>query len=163
MSCRGRVGRRTGPSNDARPEDATGDMNGINITTRVDADVARTARMLAAQRGTSLSHLLAQQPEPPFRGSQLVVRQRRRNHDELASVDLVAASILRQVRDLPVAAGAAPVAAGHPMDAPPSRRASTPARGVNTAGRPTRKRRTGCATICRDPLPRREPGLRASA
>ena len=38
-----------------------------NVTLRVDRDLAREAKILAAQRGTSLSHLLAEQLEQLLR------------------------------------------------------------------------------------------------
>ena len=45
-------------------------MSGTNITIKVDADLARDARVFAARRGTSLSRLVAAQLEALVRGDQ---------------------------------------------------------------------------------------------
>ena len=63
-------------------------MIGMNITIRIDADLARDASALAARRGTSLGRLVAEQLEALVRGEQIyaAARQRalarlRRGHD----------------------------------------------------------------------------------
>lgn len=45
-------------------------MIGTNINIRVDADLAKEARVLAARRGMSLSRLVAEQLEALVRGEQ---------------------------------------------------------------------------------------------
>ena len=45
-------------------------MNATNITIKVDADLARDARVFAARRGTSLSRLVAAQLRVLVRGDQ---------------------------------------------------------------------------------------------
>ena len=53
-------------------------MNGTNITIKVDADLARDARVFAARRGASLSRLVAEQLETLVRGEQAYAAARRR-------------------------------------------------------------------------------------
>ncbi|MCE2515916.1 MAG: hypothetical protein J4F37_13070 [Acidobacteria bacterium] len=53
-------------------------MSGTNITIRVDADLARDARVFAARRGTSLSRLVAAQLETLVREDQVYAAARRR-------------------------------------------------------------------------------------
>ena len=53
-------------------------MSGTNITIRVDADLARDARVFAARRGTSLSRLVAEQLDALVRGEQTYAAARRR-------------------------------------------------------------------------------------
>lgn len=53
-------------------------MIGTNITIRVDADLAKDARVLAARRGTSLSRLVAEQLEALVRGEQTTYAAARR-------------------------------------------------------------------------------------
>ena len=53
-------------------------MIGTNITIRVDADLARDAKVFAARRGTSLSRLVAEQLEALVRGDQAYAATRRR-------------------------------------------------------------------------------------
>ncbi len=53
-------------------------MHGTNITIKVDADLARDARVYAAQRGTSLSRLVAEQLETLVRSDQAYTAARRR-------------------------------------------------------------------------------------
>ena len=51
---------------------------GTNITVKVDAALAREARVLAARRGTSLSRLVAQQLETLVHDDQAYAAARRR-------------------------------------------------------------------------------------
>ena len=53
-------------------------MNATNITIRVDANLARDARVFAARRGTSLSRLVAAQLEALVRGDQAYRAARQR-------------------------------------------------------------------------------------
>ena len=53
-------------------------MNSTNITIRVDADLARDAKVFAARHGTSLSRLVARQLERLVRGDQVYSAARRR-------------------------------------------------------------------------------------
>ncbi len=53
-------------------------MNGTNITIKVDADLARDAKVFAARRGTSLSRLVAEQLETLVRGDEAYAAARRR-------------------------------------------------------------------------------------
>ncbi|MDE2907216.1 MAG: hypothetical protein OXQ28_14175 [Acidobacteriota bacterium] len=53
-------------------------MSGTNITVKVDAGLAREARVLAARRGTSLSRLVAEHLEMLVRGDQVYAAARRR-------------------------------------------------------------------------------------
>ena len=53
-------------------------MIGTNITIRVDADLARDAKVFAARRGKSLSRLVAEQLEALVRGEQTYAAARRR-------------------------------------------------------------------------------------
>ena len=53
-------------------------MHGTNITIKVDADLARDARVYAARRGTSLSRLVAEQLETLVRSDQAYAAARRR-------------------------------------------------------------------------------------
>ena len=53
-------------------------MSGTNITIRVDADLAKDAKVFAARRGTSLSRLVAEQLEALVRGDQAYAAARRR-------------------------------------------------------------------------------------
>lgn len=54
------------------------EMIGTNVTIRIDADLARDARVFAARRGTSLSRLVAEQLEALVRGDQAYAAARRR-------------------------------------------------------------------------------------
>ena len=58
-------------------------MNGTNITIKVDADLARDAKVFAARRGTSLSRLVAEHLETLVRGDQTYAAARRRALDRL--------------------------------------------------------------------------------
>ena len=53
-------------------------MIGTNVTIRIDADLARDAKVFAARRGTSLSRLVAEQLEALVRGDQAYAAARRR-------------------------------------------------------------------------------------
>ena len=53
-------------------------MSGTNITVKVDAGLARDARVLAARRGTSLSRLVAEHLEMLVRGDQAYAAAKRR-------------------------------------------------------------------------------------
>lgn len=53
-------------------------MHGTNITIKVDADLARDAKVFAARRGTSLSRLVAEQLETLVRSDQTYAEARRR-------------------------------------------------------------------------------------
>ena len=53
-------------------------MSGTNITVKVDAGLARDARVLAARRGTSLSRLVAEHLEMLVRGEQAYAAAKRR-------------------------------------------------------------------------------------
>ena len=66
-------GRRAAP---AAAQNET--MNGTNITIRVDAALARDAKVFAARRGTSLSRLVAAQLETLVRGDHVYAGARRR-------------------------------------------------------------------------------------
>ena len=52
-------------------------MSSTNITIKVDANLARDARVFAARHGTSLSRLVAQQLERLVRGDQVYSAARR--------------------------------------------------------------------------------------
>ena len=53
-------------------------MKATNITIKVDAELAREARVLAARRGTSLSRLVAEQLEMMVGGDQAYAAAKRR-------------------------------------------------------------------------------------
>ncbi|MCH8334260.1 MAG: hypothetical protein IIC61_00015 [Proteobacteria bacterium] len=53
-------------------------MKATNITIKVDAELAREARILAARRGTSLSRLVAEQLEMLVGGDQAYAAAKRR-------------------------------------------------------------------------------------
>ena len=53
-------------------------MSSTNITIKVDANLARDAKVFAARHGTSLSRLVAQQLERLVRGDQVYSAARRR-------------------------------------------------------------------------------------
>ena len=53
-------------------------MNATNITIKVESDLARDARVLAAKRGTSLSRLVAEQLELLVRDDQVYAAAKRR-------------------------------------------------------------------------------------
>ena len=53
-------------------------MNSTNITIKVDAGLARDAKVFAARRGISLSRLVAQHLERLVRGDQVYAASRRR-------------------------------------------------------------------------------------
>ena len=53
-------------------------MSSTNITIKVDADLARDAKVFAARHGTSLSRLVARQLERLVRGDQVYAASRRR-------------------------------------------------------------------------------------
>ncbi len=53
-------------------------MKSTNITVKVDSDLAKEAKVLAARRGTSLSRLVAEQLKALVQGDQAYVAARRR-------------------------------------------------------------------------------------
>ena len=53
-------------------------MSSTNITIKVDADLARDAKVFAARHGTSLSRLVARQLERLVREDQVYAASRRR-------------------------------------------------------------------------------------
>ena len=53
-------------------------MIGTNVTIRIDADLARDAKVFAARRGTSLSRLVAEQLEALVRADQAYAAASRR-------------------------------------------------------------------------------------
>jgi len=53
-------------------------MKATNITIKVESDLAREARVLAAKRGTSLSRLVAEQLQVLVREDQVYAAARRR-------------------------------------------------------------------------------------
>lgn len=53
-------------------------MKATNITIKVDADLVRDAKVLAARRGTSVSRLVAEQLEQLVRSDQAYAAARRR-------------------------------------------------------------------------------------
>ena len=53
-------------------------MGSANITIKVDADLARDARVFAARHGTSISRLVARELERLIRGDQIYAASRRR-------------------------------------------------------------------------------------
>ena len=57
--------------------DEASKMNSTNITIKVDAGLAREAKVFAARRGTSLSRLVALQLEMLVRGDQAYAAARR--------------------------------------------------------------------------------------
>ena len=58
--------------------DCTGMEKATNITVKVDASIARDAKILAAKRGTSLSRLVAEQLEALVNEDQAYSAARRR-------------------------------------------------------------------------------------
>ena len=53
-------------------------MKSTNITVKVDVDLARDAKVLAARQGTSLSRLVAEQLKTLVRGDQAYAAAKRR-------------------------------------------------------------------------------------
>ena len=53
-------------------------MKSTNITVKVDVELAREAKILAARRGTSLSRLVAEQLKTLVRGDQAYAAAKRR-------------------------------------------------------------------------------------
>jgi len=53
-------------------------VKSTNITVKVDADLARDAKVLAARQGTSLSRLVAEQLKTLVRGDQVYAAAKRR-------------------------------------------------------------------------------------
>ena len=52
-------------------------MNSTNITIKIDANLAKDAKVFAARRGTSLSRLVAQLLETLIQGDQVYAASRR--------------------------------------------------------------------------------------
>jgi hypothetical protein len=53
-------------------------MKPTNITVKIDSELAREAKVIAARRGTSLSRLVAEQLEALVRGDQAYAAAKRR-------------------------------------------------------------------------------------